>query len=356
MSGVVNYIVNYRHFYRILPEHIVEDVWLEEETGEKLPTVISVPPFLLKDVQELIDDKVEEFIFIVQATLDRYGCTWETLNNLAVAMIAIDYLQQLKIFPNLLQPQGKRVNFDFYSGPIEERLPLEESVARDNDDIAEALWDLISTKGRKKRGKTSSSSTASSGQRKHVHGAACDLNVKGFLEGLLGCCRLVNYSFDKKLEAKFQPEKNLDKSLSDDLDDEQFERSLVKCRSHMASPSSSSNKRFSGLVVQGPFLSDRNLTTLTTGWRFRSISTVFQRVSAALSSKRGIFMNGLMRMTLPENDPREEAKQIESVHAQLKAIIGLRDEYGDFASGPSMDELAKGFLLHCAKGVRRIRK
>jgi hypothetical protein len=259
---------------------------------------------------------------------------------------------------------------------------LEESASRDNDDLAKVLLDVTgnsSSKGRQKGGKESSAPTTTSSQRKHVHGVAGGLNVKGFLEELLGCCRLVNYSFDKELARKFKvSDKPLDLSSHENLLKglvtcmtpyglaiEFFEYASKKFKDwddllpppaeSLASTAGATDrdKLFSGLVVQDPFLSDRNLTTLTTGWRFRSISRVFQMASACLSSQRGTLLNEI-RMTLIDTDPKEEARQIESAQAQIKAIIGLRDEYGDFASGPSIDELAKGFLMCYAKEVHRV--
>jgi hypothetical protein len=111
------------------------------------------------------------------------------------------------------------------------------------------------------------------------------------------------------------------------------------------------SKFFSGLIVQDPFALDRNLATLTTGWRFRSTSDVFQRISAVLS-------NLLMRaidggegadepgeMNTDEAATEEHCKQSERNVDQLMSFLDVHDEYGDVVAGPSIEEIGKVILL-----------
>ncbi|KAF9118575.1 hypothetical protein BGW39_001031 [Mortierella sp. 14UC] len=464
VSGAINYVIRYRHCYKILPEHIVKDFWLEDRTDDKMPTIISYTVFQLKNVvntrrrfativpepyreeveflvnlmqrnglfepkeerasnivrqrkeQELvdaikeltqmdvevlcrcvppfrssikpvdspaelldritkaeydtiqprrryfepqlseltcqvslrhqggkpirdilqayagIDDRMEPFISIVQQTLTRCGRTRETLNNLAVAMIAIHYLQKERI------------------GPVEGRLPLEESNARDNDELAELVMDLANNsisnnKGRKKGSKKSSTlSSLSFGQTNRAPISARDINVKGFLENLLGCCPLTE-SFDKS-PVKLTP-------LGRPVDFFAYTSDKFKEWDDLlpppAEPLSSTtratdrDKLFSGLVVQDPFVSDRNLTTLMTGWRFRSISNAFQQISAVFCNESLRIAEEQIRLSA-EEEAMENAKLIGHINAQLKITVNSPDEYGDSVSGFSLEGLTKGFF------------
>ncbi|KAF9090348.1 hypothetical protein BGX29_011525 [Mortierella sp. GBA35] len=147
-----------------------------------------------------MDKRVEPSIFIIQETLYKYERTRETLNNFAVAMIAIHYLQKELILPRLLNHQGKQVDFEFCSGPASERLALEDAKAKDNDNLAQALLEIMSKKNRKGGEKPKLSRGGGSGGAQVSAGG---VDIKGLTESLLRR-RLVNYTYDKDL-AQIRP-------------------------------------------------------------------------------------------------------------------------------------------------------
>ncbi|KAG9069810.1 hypothetical protein KI688_009135 [Linnemannia hyalina] len=523
LSGVINYIVSFRHRYQVIPEHIANDIWLDDEAigGDQLPECISVPVFQLKDIvdmrrkfativpepyrgewqrervassanrqcqeQELIhvikamthsdvavlsssskgisfsdydlellikidkprnlppemerldeivkyllpsltqagyetieisrryfegksatnptsvcfldpksnltcqvsfdhsagtsirklfqayasiDERVEPFVFIVQETLNRYGRTQETLSNLAVAMIAINYLQKERILPNLLKHQGRRVDFDFYSGPVEGRLPLEEEMVRgiDNRGVVAVVG---GSKKKKRRGRsrskkskpsTSSSPTTQTTRAPGTLQSEEDLVFKRLTEPTPGC-RIVCYDFDEEMAKIKSFDKSPTKKSPFRLVVDFFDYATKKFKDWddllpppaeplaMMNGAKDRNKFFSGLIVQDPFVLDRNLATLTTGWRFKSISDVFQRISAAFSNLSAHAMNGsegadeLGEVSVDEAAAEEHCKQSERNMDQLMSFLNVYDEYGDAVAGQSTEELAKVILL-----------
>ncbi|KAF9537818.1 hypothetical protein EC957_007647 [Mortierella hygrophila] len=523
LSGVINYIVSFRHRYQVIPEHIANDIWLDDETigGDQLPECISVPVFQLKDIvdmrrkfativpepyrgeveflrvassanrqcqeQELIhvikgmthsdvavlsssskgisfsdydlelliktdkpsnlppemerldeivkyllpsltqagyetieisrryfegksatnpssvcfldpksnltcqvsfdhsagtsirklfqayasiDERVEPFVFIVQETLTRYGRTQETLSNLAVAMIAISYLQKERILPNLLKHQGRRVDFDFYSGPVEGRLPLEEEMVRgmDNRGVVAVTG---GSKKKKRRGRsrskkskpsTSSSPTTQAARTPGTVQSEEDLVFKRLTEPTPGC-RIACYDFDEEMAKIKSFDKSPTKKSPFRLVIDFFDYAAKKFKDWddllpppaepfaMMNGAKDRNEFFSGLIVQDPFVLDRNLATLTTGWRFKSISDVFQRISAALSNLSASAINGsegadeLGEVSVDEAAAEEHCRQSERNMDQLMSFLNVYDEYGDAVAGQSTEELAKVILL-----------
>jgi hypothetical protein len=251
-----------------------------------------------------IDERVEPFIHIVQETLTRYGRTREMLSNLAVAIIAISFLQKEMILPNLLKHQGRRVDFDFYSGPVEGRLPLEEEMVRDID--SQAAGTVPGGSGRKKRKGSSNKKSkpskalpaASQSETTRTPGTPLseeDVVFKRLVESFLHC-RIVNYEYDEETAKIKSFDKNPVKKTPFRLVVDFFDSASKKFKDWddlllppteplvMTTGVKDGDEFFAGLIVQDPFTLDRNLATLTTGWRFRSLSGMFQRISSVLSS------------------------------------------------------------------------
>lgn len=317
-----------------------------------------------------IDERVEPFVFIVQETLSRYGRTGETLSNLAVAMIAISYLQKVRILPNLLKHQGRRVDFDFYSGPVEGRLPSQEEMVRGIDNRA-----MVAVAGGPKRKKRrarsrskkskplrSSPSTTQAARAPDTLRFEEDLVIKQWTESSLGC-RISCYDFDEEMAKVKSFDKSLTKKSPFRLVVDFFDYAAKKFKDWddllplPAEPLTTTNgandpnKFFSGLIVQDPFALDRNLATLTTGWRFKSISDVFQRISAVLSNLPTCAIDGrecadeLGEMSADEAATEEHYNQSERSIDQLMSFLNVHDEYGDVVAGSSIEELAKVILL-----------
>lgn len=314
-----------------------------------------------------IDERVEPFVFIVQETLTRYGRTRETLSNLAVAMIAISYLQKEKILPNLLKHQGPRVDFDFYSGPVEGRLALEEEMVRGIE--SRAMVAVTGGSKRKKRRSRSrskrSKSSPSAAQTTRAPVALRseeDLDLRRLAISFLGR-RIVSYDFDEEMAKIKSFDKSPTKKSPFRLVVDFFDYAAKKFKDwddllpppteplDMATETKDRKKIFSGLIVQDPFVLDRNLATLTTGWRFKSISDVFQRISAVLSNlpmhsiDGGKPADGLHEMSADDEATEEHYKQNENSMDPLMSFLNVHDEYGDAVAGPSIEELAKVILL-----------
>ncbi|KAG0203704.1 hypothetical protein BGX33_008951 [Mortierella sp. NVP41] len=260
ISGVVNYVVNYRHSYKIIPEPIAKSISFQDTPDDaNLPTYISMKAFshedlvdtrrrfvmavpepyrgeveflgralrlvrqrqeqeIIASIKELAQKNVEVLWLVDPATpcndplstvkpvdspkdlLERITQAKETLNNFAVAMIAIHYLQKELILPRLLNHQGKQVDFEFCSGPASERLALEDAKAKGNDNLAQALLEIMSKKNRKGGEKPKLSRGGGSGGAQVSAGG---VDIKGLTESLLRR-RLVNYTYDKDL-AQIRP-------------------------------------------------------------------------------------------------------------------------------------------------------
>ncbi|KAH7050539.1 hypothetical protein BKA57DRAFT_534818 [Linnemannia elongata] len=314
-----------------------------------------------------IDERVEPFVFIVQETLTRYGRTRETLSNLAVAMIALSYLQKEKILPNLLKHQGPRVDFDFYSGPVEGRLALEEEMVRGIESrVMVAVTGGSKRKKRRSRSRSKRSKSSPSAAQTTRAPVALrseeDLDLRRLAISFLGR-RIVSYDFDEEMAKIKSFDKSPTKKSPFRLVVDFFDYAAKKFKDwddllpppteplDMATETKDRKKIFSGLIVQDPFVLDRNLATLTTGWRFKSISDVFQRISAVLSNlpmhsiDGGKPADGLHEMSADDEATEEHYKQNENSMDPLMSFLNVHDEYGDAVAGPSIEELAKVILL-----------
>lgn len=314
-----------------------------------------------------IDERVEPFVFIVQEILASYGRTQETLSNLAVAMIAIRYLQKVRILPNLLKHQGRRVDFGFYSGPFEGRLPLEEKMVRGIDNRS-----MVAVTGgsrrRKRRGSSRSKKSkpltwsSSAIQVARALRSEEDLVIKQLTESSPGC-RTVCYDFDEEMAKIKSFDKSPTKKSPFRLVVDFFDYAAKKFKYWdellpppadpfaMTNDAKDRNKFFSGLIVQDPFVLDRNLSALTTGWRFKNTSDVFQRVSTVLSNLPMCAIDGGKctdeqgEMSAEETATEEHCNLSERSMDHLMSFLNVHDEYGDVVAGSSIEELAKVILL-----------
>jgi hypothetical protein len=335
-----------------------------------------------------IDTRVEPFVFAVQRTLDNHGRSHEALGNFAVAMIAIHYLQIKGILPKLLHRQGRRVEFGFFSGRAENALPnilSEDSTGQTGSRSSTASDSASATQpkpkanvkvrhGRRKPQSQQGSQTASpKGGRGGSAAAGCPTSrdtTRGQTTASSGV-RSISCVYDTDL-AKIRP---FDKSVirksvtdlvvnfftytaekfldwedrlvpGDQMPDYDFVGAIDHegRRCSMFMPGTAVTylpEKFSGLVVQDPFVPDRNLAWLCTGWRFMNTSKAFQRAQASIScSHTGAGINqALIDELFDEEAEIEEELEFEFETGVPGFVINNRvldawDDFGDSVTSP----------------------
>jgi hypothetical protein len=209
-------------------------------------------------------------------------------------MIAIHYLQFKSILPQLLSHQDSRVNFEFYSGPVDKMLPEDKTIISDERMLAEWPKDappmaetlraeLNKTKYRRR------GSRATISKKRGIY----TLTLQELWEAVTGY-RMFLTDYDKELAKirHFDPSPSplpLGRLLIDffKFTADNFKKWETLIPAH-ESPrrnfrESDSSNTFTGLVVQDPFVLELNLASQCTGWRFMSISKAFQGADKTLS-------------------------------------------------------------------------
>ncbi|KAF9137929.1 hypothetical protein BGX30_009768 [Mortierella sp. GBA39] len=328
-----------------------------------------------------IDTRVEPFVFAVQRTLDNHGRSHEALGNFAVAMIAIHFLQTKGILPKLLHQQGRRVDFGFFTGKADNALPknpsqdsagyaADRNPATTSSAQAKPKANTRVRHGRKKQQPPQSIRTASS-----VGGstAAGGTTLRGTASGQTATssgARAISCAYDTEL-VKVRP---FDKSVSrksvtdlvvsfftytaekfQDWEDRLVPGDLVpdymfvgaidhegkQCSMFMPGTAVIClPQKFSGLVVQDPFVLDRNLAWLCTGWRFMNTSKAFQRAQATVSCGhtgadiRQELIEALLEQAEIEEELQYEFETGQPGYASSLRIIDAWDDFGDSVTSP----------------------
>ncbi|KAG9069735.1 hypothetical protein KI688_009062 [Linnemannia hyalina] len=329
-----------------------------------------------------IDTRIEPFIFAVQRTLDNHGRSHEALGNFAVAMIAIHFLQTKGILPKLLHQQGRRVDFGFFTGKAENALPKNPSqdstgYAADHNPTttssaqAKPKANIRVRHGRKKQQPPQSVRTASSVGGSTASGGTTFRGTASGQTATSSGVRAISCAYDTEL-AKVRPfDKSVSRKSVTDLavsfftyTAEKFQdwedrlvpggdlipdHTLVGAIDHegkrcsMFIPGTAViclPQKFSGLVVQDPFVLDRNLTWLCTGWRFMNTSKAFQRAQTTVScSHTGADTHQELIEALIEQAEIEEEMQYEFETGQPGYASNLRiydawDDFGDSVTSP----------------------
>ncbi|KAF8936796.1 hypothetical protein BGZ47_009318 [Haplosporangium gracile] len=343
-----------------------------------------------------IDTRVEPFIFTVQRTLDNHGRSHEALGNFAVAMIAIHYLQTKGILPKLLHQQGRRVDFGFFTGKAANALPnvpFQDSAGQAGSRNPAAPASVSSAhakpkgnikvrQGRRKQQPPQGGWTASStGGSTAAASTASRGTTRGQTFTTSGA-RSINCAFDTEL-AKVRP---FDKSVirksvtdlvisfftyaaekfqdwedrlvpGDQMSDQDFVGAIDHNgkRCSMFMPGTAVTylpEKFSGLVVQDPFVLDRNLAWLCTGWRFMNTSKAFLRAQATVAcSHTGASINQeLIEELLDEKNEIEEELLYDFEtglpgYAISQGILDAWDDFGDSVTSPrQLRDVAKKMI------------
>ena len=328
-----------------------------------------------------IDTRVEPFIFAVQRTLDNHGRSHEALGNFAVAMIAIHFLQTKGIIPKLLHQQGRRIDFGFFTGKPDNALPKNPSQdsagyavgrnpAATSSAQAKPKAHIKVRHGRRKQQPSQSGRTASS-----VGGstAAGGTTFRGTTRGQTATSsdvRAISCAYDTEL-AKIRPfdKSVIQKSVTDlvvnffiytaekfqDWEDRLVPGDLASDldfvgaidhegkRCSMFMPGTAVTylpQKFSGLVVQDPFVLDRNLAWLCTGWRFMNTSKAFQRARATVTCSHTEadinqeLIEALLEQTEIEEELLYEFETGLPGYALSRRILDAWDDFGDSVTSP----------------------
>ncbi|KAG0060925.1 hypothetical protein BGZ89_011865, partial [Linnemannia elongata] len=341
-----------------------------------------------------IDTRVEPFIFAVQRTLDNHGRSHEALGNFAVTMIAIHYLQIRGILPKLLHQQGRRVDFGFFTGKSPNGLPKSPS----QDSAGHAADRNLTTTPfvrakpniKVRYGRRKPHSPPQSGRTAYSAAgltAAGSITFRGTTRGQTATSSSIwpiSCAYDTEL-AKVQP---FDKSLNrESLTDlvvnfftytvEKFEdwedllvpgvqanRDFVGSFDHegercsMFVPEAAVTylpEKFSGLVVQDPFVLDRNLAWLCTGNRLINTSKAFQRAQATVTCRHtGAYTNqDLIEELIVAEDEFEEELLYEFEagppgYTLNHMIIDAWDDFGDSVTSPrQLRDVAEKMIAVC---------
>lgn len=318
-----------------------------------------------------IDTRVEPFISAVQRTLDNHGRSHEALGNFAVTMIAIHYLQIKGILPKLLHQQGRRIDFGFFTGKPDNALP--KNPPQDSADHvatssarAKPKVNIKVRHGRKKQQPPQSGRTASSvGGSPAIGGTYFRGTTRGQTATSSGV-RAISCAYDTEL-AKARPyDKSVirmsvtelvvnfftytaekfqdweDRLVPGDLaPDHDFVGAIDHegKRCSMFMPGTAVTylpEKFSGLVVQDPFVLDRNLAWLCTGWRFMNTSKTFQRAQATVAA----YINQELTEELLDEVAEIEEELLYGVEAGLpgyalsQRILDAWDDFGDSVTSP----------------------
>ncbi|KAK5807822.1 hypothetical protein F5H01DRAFT_324972 [Linnemannia elongata] len=336
-----------------------------------------------------IDSRVEPFVFAVQKTLDNHGRSREALSNYAAAMIAIHFLQHKSILPKLLHHQGKRVDFGFHTGKAINALPRTPKTTLPTRDVSvmvppqsaktqERNTNRQGRRGNQRRGGSGHGATGGT----EVSNVDALISAVSALEPLIASASNSNYAteikstttlhpnhlaisfrYDKDLAQKRPYDKSRSKQPVVDLLVDFFEYTASKFKSwernlpleedlpegtfsvvgsvdhqgkkcSMFMPGTAQTftlGSFSGLVVQDPFVMDRNITWLCTGWRFMSTSRVFQRArDSTCCHHKGKSHQELML---------EDMSEMEGV--VNPGLFDVWDSFGDAIVDPSLKNVAE---------------
>ncbi|OAQ28570.1 hypothetical protein K457DRAFT_20125 [Linnemannia elongata AG-77] len=343
-----------------------------------------------------IDTRVEPFIFAVQRTLDNHGRSHEALGNFAVTMIAIHYLQIKGILPKLLHQQDRRVDFGFFAGKSPNGLPKNPSQdsaghaadchpAAISSAQAKPKANIKVRHGRRKPQLPQSDRTAYSvGGLTAAGGIAFRGTTRGQTATSSGI-RPIFCAYDTEL-AKARPfDKSLNRKSVTDLavnfftytaekfedwedllvpGDQATDHDFVGSIDHegercsMFIPEAAVTylpEKFSGLVVQDPFVLDRNLAWLCTGWRFMNTSKTFQRAQATVTCKHtGTYINqDLIEELIVEEAEIEEELLYEFAtglpgYTLSRRILDAWDDFGDSVTSPrQLRDVAEKMIAGC---------
>ncbi|KAF9079391.1 hypothetical protein BGX23_004210 [Mortierella sp. AD031] len=100
---------------------------------------------------------------------------------------------------------------------------------------------------------------------------------------------------------------------------------------------------YSGMVVQDPFVLDRNLTPLYVGWRFKSTCKVFRRAHATVCG----FPMGLPDEIVDDDDYEggdDGADWLDLQCFQRKLDRMMYGDFGDARSGPTLKKMSRHLL------------
>ncbi|KAK3841665.1 MAG: hypothetical protein J3R72DRAFT_491244 [Linnemannia gamsii] len=361
-----------------------------------------------------IDARVKPFIFAVQRTLDNHGLSHEALGNYAVAMIGIHYLQTKGIVPKLLHRQGRRVEFGFHTGRLENALPKTSSTGlgqacrkpatstptaqsrhyRTNPRIVRGRKALSHLQQQSARASFSSvyggGSVPTDGDRgATATGSTVPKGNTGNQTESSPGVRTVSCEYDTTLAKVRSFDKSaIRKSVTDLVVDffyytsdkfEEWEDLLVpvdhmptynfigaldkagkSCSMFMPGSEIYLPERYSGLVVQDPFVLDRNLAWLCTGWRFRNTSRAFQRAFTSLSCSHigPGFSQHLIYELLEEEEEIEADLEFECETGYPMGfvindrILEARDEFGDSVTDLRLRDIAQKMIAGCIQDPR----
>ncbi|KAG0198623.1 hypothetical protein BGX33_012212 [Mortierella sp. NVP41] len=358
-----------------------------------------------------IDDRVDPFIFAAQKMLDNHGRSREALSNYAVAIIAIHYLQTQGILPKLLHHQGKRIDFGFFTGKAVNVLPkYSESVfpqrsfqvPRPEDPHvtnipASAVGAGASTQpqsqGRRGRRRPREQESAEAADEPVGEGAggtssssysSNTTTTTGDRLVIPEFIRMFSYKYDEDLAKKrpFDRSRGANRrtvvelvysffnymaSKFEDWEDRLVPGNLMpvylnpigsidddgnKCSMFMPGTAlTRTPDMFSGLVVQDPFILDRNVAWLCTGWRFMNTSKAFQRVretvSCGFTGGKTIdeMIDDLIEEQLEEEEEMFEMEESGATGLVLTdRILEACDDFGDTETGPRLKDVAEHLI------------
>ncbi|KAF9082380.1 hypothetical protein BGX29_003914 [Mortierella sp. GBA35] len=307
-----------------------------------------------------IDDRVELFIFAAQKTLEHHGRSKEALVNSAIAMIAIHYLQLRSILPQLLHHQSNRVDFGFHTGstkdifpkysnhilPMPAGNPLPNPISNPFEHTDSSNTPEPNAKNRssnKSQSKNKNRKRTRKGGRgspirpfdKSTHKASVLSLLSDFLEYATMRCRI----WEKQEIA------SEDSAIYEDYENvESVDLEGKKCNVMFpATAHTCVGTEYSGMVVQDPFVLDRNLTPLYVGWRFKSTCKVFRRAHATVCG----FPMGLPDEIVDDDDYEggdDGADWLDLQCFQRKLDRMMYGDFGDARSGPTLKKMSRHLL------------
>ncbi|KAF9129131.1 hypothetical protein BGW39_004438 [Mortierella sp. 14UC] len=333
-----------------------------------------------------IDNRVEPFVFAVQRTLDNHGRSHEALSNYAAAMIAIHFLQHKSILPKLMHHQGQRIDFGFHTGKAADALPKTLDTAFGTREISAIVQPELSTnKTRRGRGGNRNQGGPGRAVSDGREASSVDTLIDNAVtlrpevrpaSGAKHATLLrtttsfhpeflaVSHHYDKNL-AKNRPfDRTRAKKPVVDLLVEFFEYTASKFKSwerylptvedmaannydivgsvdhqgkkcSMYMPGTArtfTSENFSGLVVQDPFVLDRNIAWLCTGWRFKSTSQVFQRARDSTSCNHKDKTHQELMLI------KEESEKEGMIDTK---VFDAWDSFGEAVAGSSLKNVAE---------------
>ncbi|KAG0271324.1 hypothetical protein BGZ95_000877 [Linnemannia exigua] len=367
-----------------------------------------------------IDNRVKPFMFAVQRTLDNHGRSHEALGNFAVAMIGIHYLQTKGVLPKLLHRQGRRVEFGFHTGrpenvlpknltsqnytglgqagrkpsasthtaqsknnrnihrPLRGRKTLPQQQQQGSGDFFSSVYDRVgSVPTGGVRCTTAPESNVPKGNTRDQTEPSPDVRtVPCEYDTILAKVR----PFDKSVLRKSVTDLVVDffRYTSDKF--EEWEDLLIPSdgattynyigaidqegkRCSMFMPGSAQTylpDRFSGLVVQDPFILDRNLAWLCTGWRFRNTGRAFRHAfdSISCSHTGAELYQHLIGEWLEEQEEIEGDLEFESETGHPMGyvindrVLDAWDEFGDSITDLRLRAIAQKMIAGCIQDPR----